>query len=134
MGGLTQERKKNSLQVDEGGEASSTLSWACAFLVQQMPLVKHGKMKSHGPSHDTVPQDFLLAEEKSGLSEIQGDLPCLWESQVEKQLLCLGHNPAQKRFQRARDTTGHPASGFRPLQGGKGHVRASDRADSATQL
>ena len=51
-------------------------------------------MKSHLPTHlQMVPQDFLFAEGKSDSSEIQGNLPCHCESQVEKRILNLGHTP-----------------------------------------
>ena len=92
--GFTQERK-TSMQTNEDGEASFILTLAHTFLGQQMATCKApGKMKSHlPPPLKIVAQDFLFVGEKSDLSEIQGNLPCLCESQVEKSILSLGHTP-----------------------------------------
>lgn len=92
--GFTQERK-TSIQTDEDGEASFILTWAHTSLGQQMATCKApGKMKSHlPPPLEVVAQDFLFVGEKSDLSEIRGNLPCLCESQVEKSILSHGHTP-----------------------------------------
>ena len=92
--GFTQERK-TSIETDEDGEASFILTWTHAFLGQQMATCKApGEMKSRlPPPLKIVAQDFLFVGEKSDLSENQGNLPRLCESQVEKSILSLGHTP-----------------------------------------
>lgn len=127
-------KEKNSLQVDEDGEASSTLSWACIFLVQQTPLIKHGENEiSRALPRRSTTRFSPCRREKWSLRDSR------WPS------LSLGQlggeagsqswpQPSPEVFAESLWHQQSPASGFRPLQCGKGHVCASHRADSATQL
>lgn len=75
VGGLIPEGTEKGLQVAEDGEATPLRSWACTFLVPQMPPGE----KSRLPSRKIGPRGFLFAGEKRGLSSI-------WDSRG----LCLG--------------------------------------------